>query len=144
MFSTLPADDADLAAGTPALARLYLHQADVDATLHLFEGTIYSRDALIQGFIALSTWSSVDRLATIAVPTFVAVGRHDVVTSFPQADRIADRIPNSERIVFEHSGHVPWIDEPDAFFSAIERWLGSRCADQTKKSVTPSSNKPAP
>jgi proline iminopeptidase len=121
--SRLPESDDELADGMRPLVRLYLHQSDVDRALQLFEGTIYSRDAMVQGFVALSTWSSVDRLSTISVPTLVAVGRHDLFTSPPQADRIADRISGSTRVVFEHSGHIPWLDEPEAFFAAVDGWL---------------------
>ena len=122
-MSELPETDEQLAVGMPALFHWYLHRADVDKTIGLLDQTIYSRDAMVQGFVALASWSSVDRLATIAVPTLVTAGRHDLLTSAPQADRIADRIPQADRIVFEESGHMPWFDEPEAFFAAVNGWL---------------------
>ena len=123
LVSRVPESDAELAAGMSVLVPLYLHQADTAEAAALFDQTVYSRDAMVQGFVALSTWSSVDRLPTISVPTLVTVGRHDLFTSPPQADRIADRVPNSQRVVFEHSGHMPWLDEPDEFFRIVKGWL---------------------
>lgn len=122
-MSQIPETDEQLAIGMPALVPWYLHRVDVDETIRLFDQTIYSRDAMEQGFVVLASWSSVDRLATIAVPTLVTAGRYDLLTSAPQADRIADRIPQSDRIVFEESGHMPWLDEPEAFFAAVNGWL---------------------
>jgi proline iminopeptidase len=34
-----------------------------------------------------------------------------------------ERIPNSELVVFEQSGHFPYIEEPEAFFDAVRGWL---------------------
>ena len=122
-FSQLPETDEQMAAGMPAIVPWYLHRANVDEAISLFDQTIYSRDAMVQGFVSLASWSSVDRLPTISVPTLVTAGRHDLFTSAPQADRIADRIPQAERVVFEESGHMPWLDEPNAFFAAVNGWL---------------------
>jgi proline iminopeptidase len=123
LVTRLPDSDEQLAESMAVMVPLYLHQTDPADGAALFDGTVYSRDAMVQGFVALSTWSSVDRLGTITAPTLVTVGRHDLFTSPPQADRIADRVPNSQRLVFEHSGHIPWVDEPDAFFPLVNGWL---------------------
>ena len=123
LLSRLPESDQQVADSIRLLVGLYLHQSDVERAVQLFEGTVYSRDALVQGFVALAGWSAVDRLSTISAPTLVTVGRHDLFTSPPQADRIADRVPNSQRVVFEHSGHIPWLDEPDEFFAIVNGWL---------------------
>ncbi|HTN81634.1 MAG TPA: alpha/beta hydrolase [Acidimicrobiales bacterium] len=123
VLSSFPESDEELAQGTAMLAPHYLHQRDPADLMELFAGTIYSRDALVQGFVSLASWSAVDRLASITCPTFVAAGRHDVLTSPPQVDRIADRITGSTRVIFEQSGHMPWFDEPEAFFAAVGGWL---------------------
>jgi proline iminopeptidase len=71
----------------------------------------------------LSGWSSVDRLGTIACPVRLACGRHDVFTSHPQSFRVADRVKGAQVVIFEDSGHFPWLDEPDRFFAVVEGWL---------------------
>ncbi len=95
LVSRVPESDEELADGMAVVVPLYLHQADPVEAAALFDETVYSRDAMVQGFVSLSTWSSVDRLPDISVPTLVTVGRYDLFTSPPQADRIADRVPNS-------------------------------------------------
>jgi pimeloyl-ACP methyl ester carboxylesterase len=85
--------------------------------------TIYSASAMARSMEALNTWSSVDRLAAISAPTLVLGGAHDVITSPPQARRIASRVPGAELRLFAESGHFPWIEEPAEFFECVDTWL---------------------
>ncbi len=78
---------------------------------------------MIRGFEILARWSSVDRLATVTVPVFLGVGRHDAFTSFPQSYRIADRLPEADVVIYENSGHFPWLEEPGHVFASIDAWL---------------------
>jgi proline iminopeptidase len=125
-LSSLPASDDELATRMGELLPYYFHTMDPDHVAPLFEGTIYRAGMMTRGFEVLSTWSSVDRLGEIAAPTLLLVGRHDVFTSYPQSYRIARRIPDAEIVVFEGSGHFPWIEEPDVFFAAVCDWLGRK------------------
>jgi proline iminopeptidase len=62
----------------------------------------------------------------LGAPTLVVVGR-DVICPPSQAKRLRDGIPDSELVVFEQSGHFPWLEEPEAFFGAVrESFLGTR------------------
>jgi proline iminopeptidase len=117
-----PATDEEFAAGTAGLLPYYLHRRDPAEVEVLLEDTVYRVDAMSRGFEVLSEWSSVDRLHEITTPTLVMVGRHDVATSYPQAYRIANRIPDAEVVVFENSGHFPWLEEPEAFFTTLQSW----------------------
>lgn len=71
----------------------------------------------------LQTWSSVDRLHRIQVPTLLLVGRHDLFCSPAQSHRIARRIADAELVVLERSGHLPWVEEPEHFFATLGAWL---------------------
>jgi proline iminopeptidase len=33
------------------------------------------------------------------------------------------RIPGAELVVFERSGHFPYVEEPDLFFGTVRSWL---------------------
>jgi proline iminopeptidase len=123
LLSSPPASDDELAAGMAAMAPAYVHRADPDSLRNLMAGTVFSVSGMRRGFEVLSEWSSVDRLATITAPTLVIGGRHDPLTSWPQAYRIAARVPDAEVVVFEHSSHFPWLDEPEQFTVTARRWL---------------------
>jgi proline iminopeptidase len=123
LLSSPPESDADVAAGMAALAPAYVHRLDPEQLRGLMADTLFSASAMRRGFEVLSTWSSVDRLGSITVPTLVAAGRHDPFTAWPQADRIAARVPGAEVVVFEESSHFPWLDEPQAFITTTRQWL---------------------
>lgn len=61
---------------------------------------------------SLKDWSIVDRLDRIAVPTLLISGRHDEATP-KTVQPYADCIPQVEWTVFEHSSHMPHVEERD-------------------------------
>jgi proline iminopeptidase len=64
-----------------------------------------------------------DKLSAIHTPTLVLVGRHDVLCSPVQAQIIHEGIRQSRLVVFEKSGHMPWLEEPGTFFSTVTGFL---------------------
>ena len=131
VLATLPSTNEELANGVCQLMPHYLHRRDPSEFDAVLDATIFDAAAMIRGFEVLASWSSVDRLSTIAAPTLVLAGRHDVFTSRPQARRIASRIPGAELVIFEDSGHMPWLDEPDHFFEVVNGWLDKALAPPT-------------
>ena len=67
-------------------------------------------------------WDAFRRLHRIRVPTLVLAGRYDQATP-ESALRIAGRIPQGECLIFERSGHFPFIDQRKLFLAAIEDFL---------------------
>ncbi|TDZ38011.1 Proline iminopeptidase [Colletotrichum spinosum] len=63
------------------------------------------------------------RLKDIAAPTLVTTGRHDVIVPFEYGEEISRGIPQSRLVIFEHSGHSPPSDEPDAFRKTVKDFL---------------------
>ncbi len=64
------------------------------------------------------------QLSSISVPTLIISGRHDWVTPVAEGgQRIANAIPHSELLVFEDSGHYPFVEENELFFSKLNEWL---------------------
>ncbi len=123
IFERTLATDADVVSLYEDLLPHLVHRAGVvvpHADHHLA-----SADSAARVFDALGRWSSIDRLPTIACPTLVVVGPHDPVTSVPQSERIARRIPGAELVVLEDAGHFVWLDDPDGFFPLVERFLAT-------------------
>ncbi|GAA4994905.1 proline iminopeptidase-family hydrolase [Kitasatospora paranensis] len=70
----------------------------------------------------LRSWDATARLGRIRVPALVAAGRHDQVT--PRAvDELHRGLPRARRIEFADSGHLPHLEEPEAFRAAVEVFL---------------------
>ena len=64
-----------------------------------------------------------DRLGEIPQPVLVLAGRDDRTCSVEAAEAMAQRIPNSELVVFERSGHMTFVEETDAYLDAVDRFL---------------------
>ena len=62
-------------------------------------------------------------LASIRVPTLVAVGREDRVTPIAQHEEMARRVPAAELVVFERCGHLVPLEAPAELAGAISNWM---------------------
>ncbi|MDM0066612.1 alpha/beta fold hydrolase [Variovorax sp. J31P207] len=71
-----------------------------------------------------------ERLGEIRARTLVLVGRHDFICSPVQAEAIHEGIADSQMVVFENSGHLPWAEEPASFLSSVTRFLESPTSNQ--------------
>ena len=69
-----------------------------------------------------------DRLGEVTHPVLVLAGRHDRTCSVAGGEAIAAGIPGAELVVFEHSGHMAFIEENDASLAAVRDFLGRRAA----------------
>jgi proline iminopeptidase len=64
-----------------------------------------------------------DRLGEVTHPVLVLAGRHDRVCSVAAAQAIADGIPDAQLVVFEHSGHMTYVEENEAYVAAVRAFL---------------------
>lgn len=63
------------------------------------------------------------RLGEIDVPALILVGRHDPQYPPAASEELAAGIPHSHLVYFEDSGHYPFIEEPEAFWQAVDHFL---------------------
>ena len=64
-----------------------------------------------------------DMLETITIPTLVCVGRFDRNAPLPAAEHVAESIPNGRLVIFEHSAHAPFYEEPEEFNRVLEAFV---------------------
>jgi 3-oxoadipate enol-lactonase len=64
-------------------------------------------------------------LPTIDVPTLVICGQEDQITPPAGMRKLAEAIPGAQYVEIPGCGHVPSMENADAFNSAISRFLGS-------------------
>jgi proline iminopeptidase len=70
----------------------------------------------------LKGWDITGRLGELDMPVLLTVGRHDEMWPAHMEDMRA-RIPDSELAVFEHSSHMAFVEERDAYMAAMRRFL---------------------
>jgi proline iminopeptidase len=62
-------------------------------------------------------------LPTVDVPTLIVVGRNDILTPMMDQMAYADGISSSCAIVFNNSGHFPFLEERDLFVNVAKEFL---------------------
>jgi proline iminopeptidase len=62
-------------------------------------------------------------LNQIKQPVLVLAGRYDRTCSIEGAKAIARAVPSSELVIFERSGHVPFVEEQERYIEAVRNFL---------------------
>ena len=76
-----------------------------------------------RGILAQHDSRVIDSLAKIRVPTLIVTGAEDV-DFLRSADYMGKKIPGARKVLLNNAGHLPNIDQPRAFNSAVRRFLG--------------------
>lgn len=124
-FSDLPfADDNDLATWLAAALPLYFHHPDPSVISRMAASTIVSSAASRRFGECLGDYGVADCLGEITAPALILAGRHDfIMPPRPTAEVLAAGLPQASLIVFEDSGHFPFIEEPERFLATVGDWL---------------------
>ena len=62
-------------------------------------------------------------LPQVALPTLLCWGRHSALTPLAAGEFIARTQPNARLVVFEESGHSPFLEEPARFHDEVARFI---------------------
>lgn len=93
-------------------------QMAVDATVH--RTMVGPNDMVVHG--SLRSWSIIDRLHDIQVPTLVIAGEFDQATRRTW-EPYSDLIPGAKTRVFAGASHCVHLEYPDLFTTEVERFL---------------------
>lgn len=103
---------------------LYFKRFDPAVAATTDAATHYNYRAHNHAFSAcVPQFNVADRLAEITTPTLMISGREDWITPPAQGERIHAGLPNSELKIFDESGHMPFIEEQQAFLSTVRDWI---------------------
>ena len=121
------ADDASFQQLWTTILPLYFNTYDPEVAKQMDDATQYSAQGFNQGMgVCLPTFNVLSRLDEIIVPTLVMAGRHDWITPPTQAaERLHAGLPNAKLVIFEESGHFPFIEEHDKFVKTVSEWISS-------------------
>jgi proline iminopeptidase len=64
-----------------------------------------------------------DRLGEVTHPVLVLAGHYDRTCSAEAAEDMAGRMPTSELVVFENSGHMMFAEEQERYLSTVRAFL---------------------
>jgi pimeloyl-ACP methyl ester carboxylesterase len=97
---------------TPELVRAYSDRVAVEGVGYAF-----------YGLTAPVPPGAPVELETIEIPTLVVWGAHDELISPESGRRAAARLPHSEFVLLDGSGHLPMEEQPDALLRAVLPFL---------------------
>ena len=81
------------------------------------------KPGFLDAFKAILDYDFSDRLPEIEQPTLIVWGRNDRIVPVGGAYRYEQLIPDSRRVIFEDTGHVPMIERPALFNRVLEDFL---------------------
>lgn len=120
------ADDEDAATTLQALLPMYFRRPDADVMAAFGRELHASAAASLAGGRCMADYDVRPDLAGITMPTLVLAGRHDfIMPPDLTAEPLAGNLPAAELVVFEESGHFPFIEENNAFLRVVRRWIAS-------------------
>lgn len=73
-------------------------------------------------------------LNRITARLLIMVGRNDFICPLSLSERLHAGLPDSRLVIFEESGHFPWLEESALFFTELDRFLSG---GETNENVRP-------
>ncbi len=119
------ANEAELKRFEEEIMPLYWHQGFKQEYLtDLYNSTPVNMDIATYMMGTLSKeYDLRPSLKDIHVPALVLQGRYDWVTPMAGAEEMARSIPNAQLHVFEHSGHMVFIEEQEELVGVLKTWI---------------------
>jgi pimeloyl-ACP methyl ester carboxylesterase len=105
------------------------HQPRLSDLMASMARSVGARGQFNQQQAMLARPESFADLRLVCVPTLIACGREDPVTTVADHERMHECVPGSRFEIFEQCGHLSTIEQPDVVTSLLTRWLaGTRPA----------------
>ena len=125
--STGTATQAELKRFEQEIMPYYWHQSFKPEYIgELFDNPMVNMDIATYMMGTLSKeYDMRPRLTEITIPTLILQGRYDWVTPMAGAEEMARNIPHAQLHVFEHSGHMVFMEEPEELVAVLKEWITS-------------------
>ncbi|MEP6853364.1 MAG: alpha/beta fold hydrolase [bacterium] len=85
--------------------------------------TVYAPDVLRATGLDLAGLDLQARLGEVPQPVLVLAGRHDRTCPPEAAEVISDGVADGRCVIFEHSGHMSFVEEPARFLDVVGGFL---------------------
>lgn len=109
---------------------LYFHHYDPEVAEIAFGDCRFTSAPWNQALTAcLPAFNTAADLHALEIPVLAIGGRHDWLTPVEQGvGRIASLVQDAELVVFEESGHFPFIEEHTRFVEVVASWMAQLSA----------------
>jgi proline iminopeptidase len=123
------ADDSTLRRLYMEVLPSYFYRYDPKVGAAMTDGMKFCAQAYNRGmFHQVTDLNFCEQLGALQVPALVLAGRHDYFMPAEHgAQRLHTSLRNSSCVIFEESGHFPFVEEPIGFAKVVRSWLRSQC-----------------
>ena len=99
--------------------------------LESIENNVMSQDAsaLFVLFNGITSIEIADKLPRISMPCYIFYGTHDPVVYADQSRVLVREVPSAKSVAFENVGHMPFIEDSEAYFNALRLALKDIAGD---------------
>jgi pimeloyl-ACP methyl ester carboxylesterase len=84
---------------------------------------------------ALADYPLREELANLEAPTLVVWGTDDTLVSVKHAGELERLIPNSQKVIFERTGHVAMLERPERFNRVVSEFLAGETQPDAVEAV---------
>jgi proline iminopeptidase len=119
------ADDDALREVWSEILPMYFKNVDARLVRQIIERIRFRANAFNHSFFnCLPSFNTIDRLEHISTPTLVIGGREDwIMPPLHGPERLGKMIPGANVVIFEDSGHFPFIEEHERFTTLVSNWI---------------------
>ena len=71
-----------------------------------------------------------DALHRVHQPLLACTGRHDRTCVVAASERIAELVQGAQLHVFERSGHMTFVEQPEEYVAVVRAFLDAACGDE--------------
>src|SRR5579859_1189536 len=124
--STGQASEEELKRFEQEIMPLYWHQpVQPGAIASLYANPLLNMDIATYMMGTLSKeYDLRPHLPAIHIPALILQGRYDWVTPMSGAQEMAQNLPNAHLHIFENSGHMVFMEEPEELVNVLKDWAG--------------------
>jgi proline iminopeptidase len=108
------------------ISMLFYSPEKRDAFLQAFSPSVFNKEVNRAVAADLDQFDLNPEIRKFRFPVLVMTGRFDMNVAPLVAYKIHQAIPDSQFIVFERSGHIPFYEEPDAFVATLQRFVAEK------------------
>jgi pimeloyl-ACP methyl ester carboxylesterase len=94
-------------------------------------------EGFLPGLEALASFPLREELPKISSPALIVWGAHDALVGVKDSGKIKQLIPESRRVVFERTGHVPMLERPRRFNQVLREFLEEEPAQRSAPAEAP-------
>jgi pimeloyl-ACP methyl ester carboxylesterase len=106
------------------LGRMWWHAPPSENTLRqLSQHMIYRSEADAHFLIDGARWDGRPLAGQVRAPTLVVSGASDRTFPPAQSRQLAEMLPHGTFVEIPAAGHLPFVEQPDRFIAAVERFL---------------------